>query len=598
MEDPTITKELDNEDKALKSLLDTFGSAFSLEEIASAFCKAGRDATLVGDILCGMQTGPSADATHESNGLINGEISSETPNYNNYDKSHDANRSSSQASKLKRNPTSVGTNSSFSGKEYVWRVVGSNRSPNATKPVKVEMRSVAPVSHASGKNCVWRIAGSNGALNGTELLKLEANDFSVPVNTSEEPLLSRDANLISSDRSSSASDVSSNDDIENFLFEMLGHGSQLERSAIREVLGHCGYDMKKSMETLLALMAENIDKRNQCEEINLQTNSKGLSFENQVQKQSNESRTMRTNLIPSRISSDSCEQADLIVSAPVLKNATRSWATREIVTEPLNDVAEDCEVKATSLHFNNVKVLLLDTTHKSDDPVKYASWNFMDMIYHKVEIAKHAPSLELGRVFSSFMWWFIEIVNRVVPHLDLALLSDGRFSISVYYDAKEGSYYILRKAVKEHRETMKQYYEAATEAFAKGDRGRATLLLEKGQFFYNKAREADEESASKIFETSGDGEMREEMSLDLQDHDAKEAIRLVKIHLRTLSGIPMVRDLKIIIGTGDQDAEKRKRLISKLLQREAIRWIEDETSSAILIRLDEINPKSLSFGRK
>ncbi|XP_021726440.1 putative nuclear RNA export factor SDE5 isoform X2 [Chenopodium quinoa] len=519
MEDPTITKELDNEDKALKSLLDTFGSAFSLEEIASAFCKAGRDATLVGDILCGMQTGPSADATHESNGLINGEISSETPNYNNYDKSHDANRSSSQASKLKRNPTSVGTNSSFSGKEYVWRVVGSNRSPNATKPVKVEMRSVAPVSHASGKNCVWRIAGSNGALNGTELLKLEANDFSVPVNTSEEPLLSRDANLISSDRSSSASDVSSNDDIENFLFEMLGHGSQLERSAIREVLGHCGYDMKKSMETLLALMAENIDKRNQCE-----TNSKGLSFENQVQKQSNESRTMRTNLIPSRISSDSCEQADLIVSAPVLKNATRSWATREIVTEPLNDVAEDCEVKATSLHFNNVKD-----------------------------------------------------------------------------DAKEGSYYILRKAVKEHRETMKQYYEAATEAFAKGDRGRATLLLEKGQFFYNKAREADEESASKIFETSdgsGDGEMREEMSLDLQDHDAKEAIRLVKIHLRTLSGIPMVRDLKIIIGTGDQDAEKRKRLISKLLQREAIRWIEDETSSAILIRLDEINPKSLSFGRK
>ncbi|XP_021740575.1 putative nuclear RNA export factor SDE5 [Chenopodium quinoa] len=521
MEDPSVTKDMDNEDTALKSLLDTFGSAFSLEEIASAYCKAGQDASLVGDILCGMRTGPSANATHVSKGLINSEISSKPPIYNDYDKSCEANRSNSQASKLKRNPISMGTNSSYAGKEYVWRVAGSNKSPNATKPLKVEVHSVAPVSKVHGKSCVWRIARSDGTLNGTEPLKPEANDSSVPVNTSEESLLSRDDNLSFSDRSSSASDVSSNDDIENFLFEMLGHGSQLERSAIREVLGDCGHDMKKSMETLLALMAANLDKRNPCEGINLQTNSKNLSFENQVQKQSNECRTMRTNLIPSRISSDSCERADLIASAPVLKNATRSWATREMVTEPLNDIAEDCEVKATSLHFNNVKD-----------------------------------------------------------------------------EAKEGSYYILRKAVKEHRETMKQYYKAAAEAFAKGDRGRATLLLEKGQFYYNKAREADEESASKIFETSGDGKMQEEMSLDLQGHDAKEAISLVKIHLRTLSGIPLVRDLKIIIGTGDQDAEKRKRLISKLLQREAIRWIEDETSGAFLIRLDEINPKRLSFGRK
>lgn len=91
--------------------------------------------------------------------------------------------------------------------------------------------------------------------------------------------------------------------------------------------------------------------------------------------------------------------------------------------------------------------------------------------------------------------------------------------------------------------------------------------------------------------------MQDEMSLDLQDHDAKEAIRLVKFHLRTFSGIPSVKDLKIIIGNGDRDVEKRKRLILKLLQKEAIKWTEDETSGAILIRLDEINPKSLSFGK-
>lgn len=238
MEVPLVTKEIDNEDKLLKSLLDTFGSAFSLEEIASAFCKAGRDATLAGDILRGMQTSLSADANHVYKGLRNCETSSKVLNYNDSDKSRYTNRNNSLASKLNRNPASVGTNSNIVGKDYVWRIAGSNKIPDEKTPVKVKAASVATVSNVREKNCVWRIAGSNGTQTGTKPLKVEAKSFAIPVNISNEPLLSRDIHSSSSERSSSSSDVSLNDDIENFLFEMLGRGSQLERSAIREVLGN------------------------------------------------------------------------------------------------------------------------------------------------------------------------------------------------------------------------------------------------------------------------------------------------------------------------------------------------------------------------
>ncbi|KAL2932171.1 putative nuclear RNA export factor SDE5 [Bienertia sinuspersici] len=449
MEAPLIAKDLDDENKALKSLLDTFGSVFSLKEIACAFCKAKRDANLAAEILRGKRTRKrSADATNRSKRLVNSEAASKATVRN------------VTASKMKRNPASV---CNISG---VRHIAGSNKNLNDTKLKKFETSPVASDASACKKNCVWRIAGSNGAPNEANPLKVKANGFPVPVTLSDKSLLSRNANSGSSKRPSSASNVSSNDDIENFLYGMLGHGFQLERSTIR-----------KSLETLLDLTAVTLDRRNNlCEGNNLHTNSESSSYVKQGQKQK------------------SCE------------------------------IAADFMVKTTNPQFVNMKD-----------------------------------------------------------------------------DAEEGSYNALRKAVKEHRETMKAYYKAAAEALARGDRGQAVLLLEKGQFFYNKAREADEESSTKIFETSvsnTDGKMQEEISLDLQNHDAKEAIRLVKIHLRTLSGIPLVTDLKLIIGHGDRNVEKCKRMILKLLEKEDIKWIEDESSGVILIRLDEINPESLSFGRK
>ncbi|MBA0856609.1 hypothetical protein Goshw_000755, partial [Gossypium schwendimanii] len=97
------------EEKALNSLLDAFGSLFSLNDIASAYCKAGRDPDLAGLILCEMQGIPPLVATDQSNNerscQENGGLSSP---------------------KQKARPVSGGTVSSMLGKGYMKSVPLAN----------------------------------------------------------------------------------------------------------------------------------------------------------------------------------------------------------------------------------------------------------------------------------------------------------------------------------------------------------------------------------------------------------------------------------------------------------------------------------------
>ncbi|XP_057513694.1 putative nuclear RNA export factor SDE5 isoform X2 [Actinidia eriantha] len=164
---------------------------------------------------------------------------------------------------------------------------------------------------------------------------------------------------------------------------------------------------------------------------------------------------------------------------------------------------------------------------------------------------------------------------------------------------KEDSYQALRKAVREYRATMNEYYKAAVDAFGKGDHALAGRLMDEGQFYHGKAREADEESVGMIFEDRNE-ETEETVSLDLHDQGAREAISLLKSHLSSLSGIPSMKFLKVITEMNGGEISKRtcKRLIIKLLKKESISWIEGENPGTILIRLDEIDPKRLSFARK
>ncbi|TYH30159.1 hypothetical protein ES288_A01G071800v1 [Gossypium darwinii] len=149
----------------------------------------------------------------------------------------------------------------------------------------------------------------------------------------------------------------------------------------------------------------------------------------------------------------------------------------------------------------------------------------------------------------------------------------------------ENTYDSLRQAVKEYWLTMKEYYKSAAEAYTNGDKARATELMEIGHFFNKRAREADEKSSAKMLESSCSDE--EIMSLDLRDFEPKEALSLLRTHLSSISGIPTFKYLRIIVGTIEEDTKKGAR-----------RRLRKRNGRIILIQVDIINPKNLSFAKK
>lgn len=153
-----------DEEKVLNSLLDAFGSAFSLEEIASAYCKANRDADLAGEILVEKQNSSSTSTT---------------------------NSFGERYPKPKFHPVSAGTVSSRLGKDYVRSMPSASRNYHkTTKPLKLDA-NLLTMSEIWDEKC--------------EPNNLYHNQL--------------------------------HQDMEDFLFKMLGDGFQLDREKIREVLG-------------------------------------------------------------------------------------------------------------------------------------------------------------------------------------------------------------------------------------------------------------------------------------------------------------------------------------------------------------------------
>ncbi|KAL9263767.1 putative nuclear RNA export factor SDE5 [Drosera capensis] len=484
MASSSCSSDLYDEQRALKSLLDAFGSSFSLKEIASVFCKAGSDPSLAGKMLYGMQNCNDACKIHPSDADSKCEISSVSSSTTGSEGScyiiADAN---CKASKIKQRAVSMGSITSVLGKTYL----SSTPSFNGTtkeKPVVLDVSEVMPVG--------------------------------------------------SSEECTSVKDAIVEKDFENFLLEMLGSGFQLDRDALHEVLGQCGYDMEKSLEALLDRTTKRVDRRD--------TARKGII---------GESATVSAK-------DDSAENGGITNGSDMPGQQDKRYEQQKEILASLFNAPER-------------------PTEPERPPKVRGS---------RIRRAGYVGALVDGPLVDPFE----ESGSKT---LDMELYNIGD---------KDDTYAAIRQAVEEYRSMMKEYYKAAAEAFAKGEKVRARTLLEQGQFFHEKARQADEESAQRIFEISGKDCAPEEavLSLDLKNHDPKGAIQLLKCHLRSLSGIPSFTHLKIIIGVGEDDASRkaRRRLVLKLLDRESIKWTEGEASGTISIRLDEINPKQLSFLKK
>lgn len=487
-----------DEERALKCLLDAFGSTFSLYEISSAYCKAGRNADKASEFLSEMQG--SAVSSSSTDNLLDGEARgtklSSVASCTNSDVSEQSCEGNENSGPIvpRNRPVSVGSVSSVIGKGYIRTTRSSNGSCNATKPRKLDAK-VLPDSE------LWGEESESNSARGDLIHRY----------------------------------------MEEFLYSMLGDGFQLEMNVIREVLEACGYDMPKSMEKLLDLSTTNMDKKN--------------AFDG-----------------------DSTDEIGLCSKAKApwhqKKGTSYFWGNEDAASN------SRLEVPTKQKQRNDLEREIL--TALFDAPEREAEYALP-----KRKVTAVRRSGTFGKPVTAPPHDPSEVNKTTAVQQQLQNEHD---------EEEEESFKAVRRAVKEYRVLVKEYYQSAVEACGKGNHARAQKLLEQGKFFNQKAHEKDEES-SKMILGNGDVEAHDVKLLDLHYHGAKEAIQLLKSDLSSFSGIPSFKYLKVIIETNEEDKSKgsRRRRVEKLLKKESIKWVEDENAGTILIRLDSFNRKSLSF---
>lgn len=210
----------DDDRKNLELLLDVFGSVASLNDIAAAYCKAGRNPAIAGDILGNVKASTSGTTTSASEEKLEDSVTltSESEFEEVGDSviltsesvsEIDAKRAGPSSSKQKKLSVSMGTVSSMIPRDYV-----TNRSLITEISTRIKP------------------------------LKLSADDCFAPELRNEKAAMSE--TLPSS--------------VEEFLFKMLGSGFSLDKSVIEDVVGQCGYDMNKSIDKLIDMSAATLGK--------------------------------------------------------------------------------------------------------------------------------------------------------------------------------------------------------------------------------------------------------------------------------------------------------------------------------------------------
>ncbi|TYJ48508.1 hypothetical protein E1A91_A01G067400v1 [Gossypium mustelinum] len=417
------------------------------------------------------------------------------------------------------------------------KYTSSNLNSEALKSKRGSV-SMGSVSSLIGKNYVKPRPSRMDSLNTTKPVKIDSKEFPASLIWNEEAPSCR-----------TTRNNTKNGDLEKFLFEMLGDGFQLDKSVIQEVLDCCGFDVDKSMDKLLDMSASTLEKSDDVI---------GIAAEKITG-----SCLDQTFLIREKLQSKDFSQSE--EATPMIRNSKRSPRGNQ------DKAALEKEILQT----------LFTVPERSGEATKRNN-----------AVREVRRSKALG-----------ELVTEPLKDTDISFPTVVEM-LKVPKDVEdrphdnENTYDSLRQAVKEYWLTMKEYYKSAAEAYTNSDKARATELMEIGHFFNKRAREADEKSSAKMLESSCSDE--EIMSLDLRDFEPKEALSLLRTHLSSISGIPTFKYLRIIVGTIEEDTKKgaRRRLIMRQLEKESIKWTEEENGRIILIQVDIINPKNLSFAKK
>uniref|UniRef100_A0ACD5ZHZ6 Uncharacterized protein n=2 Tax=Avena sativa TaxID=4498 RepID=A0ACD5ZHZ6_AVESA len=496
----SLTSTSDDETRALNALLDAFSCAFSLDDIANAYCKANGDVNRAGDFLTDLQL--SMPQNNEVDPSVQSNLTqiSKAVQENYMDNSNQTRtlpcmekaaeeshvESSSQTrtrEKLQKSSASFGTVSSMlakgSSRPYI---IPANRASGKEKPLKVEL-----------------------------------------------PEYMRDDPKTDGSDSAPRRETLNNRDVEEFLFSMLGEGFKLSMEVIREVLGSCGYDVKKSMEELISFSAKDLGKMPVNEHIAVQDMSDEFSF------------SKGSSLGSQSTSSAHSLREDKHNPRPQI---TPGELLESMFTAPERS-EEEPKVRLYDLGANRRRVL-------DQKPV----------LKPLEDISSSSTDLPVKIILGS---------KEPVVH-------------------NEEDYQNYRKATKQHWDMMKQYYAKAADAFKEGNQTEKEYFLKEGKNYCRMARLADEKSAGEI--TKSKQESKNELCLDLRSQDAANVANLLRLHLRQLANIPSFENLRVIIGVDDGTFKmgQRRRKVEKFLEKKYVQWTEDDANpGTILIPINQVN---------
>lgn len=494
----SLTSTSDDETRALNALLDAFSCAFSLEDIANAYCKANGDVNKAGDFLTDLQLSmPQANEVYPS-------VESNLPQISKADEEN-----------YMDNSNQTRTLSCIEKAAEESYVESSNQTRTREKLQK-SSASFGTVSSMLGK----------GAARATTIPANRASEKEKPLKV-ELPEYMRDDPKVDGSDSAPRKETLNNRDVEEFLFSMLGEGFKLSMEVIREVLGSCGYDIKKSMDELMSFSAKDLGKKPVNEHI-------------AVQDMADESSFAGHGLGSQSTSSAHSLREDKHNPRPQI---TPGELLESMFTAP-ERFEEEPKVRRYELGVNRRRVLDQKPVLKPLEDISPSSTDFPV----KVTLVSKEPVVR-----------------------------------------NEDDYQNYCKAAKQHWVMMRQYYEKAADAFKEGNQTEVEYFLKEGKNFYRMARLSEEKSSGEI--TKSKQESKNELCLDLRSQDAANVANLLRLHLRQLANIPSFENLRVIIGVDDGTFKmgQRRRKVEKFLEKKSVEWTEDEANpGTILIPINQV----------
>ncbi|CAN6226229.1 unnamed protein product [Urochloa humidicola] len=489
------TSSSDNETRALNTLLDVFSCAFSLDEIADAYVKAMGDVNKAGDFLTNLQL--SLPCTNDSEPSVKTNLSKT-------DKVVEENymKNSSQPRTLSR----------------IGQAVEENHMENLDQtrmPEKLQKSSAAfgSVSSMLGKGSARATTIANRATKKDKPLKVELPEYM------------RDDFREKFDDSAPRRETLNNSDVEEFLFCMLGEGFKLSMEVIREVLGSCGYDIKKSMDELMSSSEKHLKK-------------KAESKHNAIQDAAVECSVSKGRCLGSQSThSTHSSQEGMQRSKPQISPGELIEA---IFTVP--ERLEEPKLRRYELGANRRRVPFQKAVSKPLEDISTYSTDFP----MKVVIGSKEPA-----------------VNE--------------------------DYQNYRRAAKQHWDMMKQYYEKAADAFREGNKKEVDYLIQEGKRCYQMARRADEKSAEEIIMSKKTESRNEFcLDLRTQDAaNVSNLLRLHLKQLANIPSFDYLKVI-IGVDDGSFKMGQRRRKLMKYLEKNSIQWTEEEPHSGnILVQINQ-----------